>query len=1294
MNFTHLHVHSHYSILDGMSKVPDLVDKCIRTGMRAMALTDHGDMFGIKEFVDYANSVNKAPQKKLKECEDAILKASDEKKRTELEQQLADLKVAAETFVPFKPIVGVEAYCAHNKLTEKNAKDDAGGWHLILLAKNKKGYLNLCKMVSKSWIDGYYYRPRIDKELLEQYHDDLIVCSACLGGEVPQHILHGDMEAAEASVLWFKKLMGDDYYLELQRHKTDKLNAATDTYERQQEVNKVLIKLAQKHNIKLIATNDVHFVEEEHGEAHERLICLSTGKKMNEPRSMAYTKQEWLKTPDEMASIFSDIPDALVNTQEIADKVEFFNINSDPIMPKFDIPVEFGTEEIYRQKFTEQDLFDEFTRDEKGNVVLTQEAAEKKIQKLGGYDKLYRIKLEADYLSKLAWEGARLRYGDKLTDEQSDRIVFELYVMKTMGFPGYFLIVQDYIRAAREELGVSVGPGRGSAAGSVVAYCLKITDIDPLKYDLLFERFLNPDRISLPDIDVDFDDDGRGKVLDWVTEKYGKERVAHIITYGTMATKSSVADVGRVQDIPLSEVNRIKSFIPDKFDDFVDPATGKPFRDNPSKKIPKVNLTNCLKYVPELKSAVEGEDENISSMLTYAEELEDTIRQVGVHACGVIIGADNLTNFAPLATVEDRESKQRLLVTEYDGHVVEQVGLIKMDFLGLKTLSIIKEALNNIKQSRGIDIDIDAIPINDQLTYKLYSEGRTIGTFQFESTGMQKYLRDLKPTVFEDLIAMNALYRPGPMDYIPQFIARKQGREDIKYDIPIMEKYLKDTYGVTVYQEQVMLLSRLLAGFTRGESDALRKAMGKKQIKVLNELHPKFMEGGKQNGYDPDALDKIWKDWEKFASYAFNKSHATCYSWISYQTAYLKAHYPAEFMAANLTRNKDDITTITKFMDECKSMRLPVKGPDINESELHFAVNKAGEIRFGLGAVKGVGEGAVDVIVSERRQRGNYKNIYDFVERVNLNSCNRKAIESLILAGAFDTFSDVKREQFFATNIKGEQVLDTLIRYGNRFQQDQATNQNSLFGGFDAVEISKPEIPNTREWSPLERLNKEKELVGIYLSSHPLDKYSIALQYGCSSHLQDLAGMIAAEKPVNFTVGGMVTSVSEGKTRYDKPWGGLTVEDYSGQFEFRLYNKDYIDFRNFLIKDVFVLIHGKVQERGADWKYKKELAPGEKQTWEVKVTNIELLDETYDKLIQKLTIIVPLEKIDQLLCVDILSLIDENPGNVSLWITIEDTESAFSVPLYSRKKKVGVSEKLINELQSMEKEGKLTFKIN
>ena len=1273
MTFTHLHVHSHYSVLDGMSKVPDLVDKAIKYGMPAIALTDHGCMYGIKELLDCCKKSNK----KLKE------KAAEEGKE----------------FVPFKPIVGVEAYCArrHRKLRDKDLKAvnaegkayvlDQSGWHLILLAKNMQGYRNLCKIVSESFMDeSYYRRPRIDKELLEEFHEGLICCSACLGGELPQKIMEGANEgnyaAAEETITWFKSIFGEDYYIEIQRHQTTKPGADQHVYQVQREVNPILIELAKKHGVKVIATNDVHFVEEDHAEAHDHLVCVSTNHFIDDENRMHYTKQEWLKTPAEMAEIFSDIPEALENTLEIVDKIEIYDIDSGPLMPKFPIPEEFGTEESYRQKFTEQDLFEEFTRDEHGNEVLSAEAAQKKVKTLGGYDRLYRIKLEADYLRHLTYIGAHQRYGESLTEEQEERINFELHIMKTMGFPGYFLIVMDFIRAAREELGVSVGPGRGSAAGSVVAYCLRITDLDPLKYDLLFERFLNPDRISLPDIDTDFDDAGRGKVLDWVSEKYGHTHVAHIITYGTMATKSAIADVGRVQRIPLARVNEIKGFIPDKFPDSIKDEKGK---------TPKVNLKNCYKHVDDLRVLLNGNEPQIRNMLTYAAQLEDTIRQVGVHACGVIIGADDLTKFAPLSTVEDKATGRRVLVTEYDGHVVESVGLIKMDFLGLKTLTIIKECLKNVYQAHGVNIDIDHIPIDDAETYRLFQEGRTIGVFQFESAGMRKYMKELKPTVMGDLIAMNALYRPGPMDYIPQFIRRKHGLEPVTYDIPVMEKYLKDTYGVTVYQEQVMLLSRLLANFTRGESDQLRKAMGKKIMAMLAELKPKFINGGKANGHNEKVLEKIWADWEKFASYAFNKSHAACYSWVAYQTAYLKAHYPAEFMAANLTVAKDDIKDVTKFMDECRAMKISVLAPDVNESGLNFTVNSKGDIRFGLGGVKGVGEGAVEAIISEREKNGKYTDIFDFVKRVNLQACNKKTIESLALAGAFDCFTNSYREQLLGMNAKGENMLDVLIRFGNKYQQDQTANSMSLFGDLGSgmgIDIQLPELPQVSRWSAIERLNKEKNLIGIFLSAHPLDDWEFEVRDVCtittaeltqfdawrtpdarnaaaSTSNEDSAEEEAEEnkkidptqwitshenRPLFF--GGIVVDAEEKISQKGNPYGRYVVEDYSGSYQFTLFSEAYKQFASMLKPSVYVFLTGMIQQRGSNQKWFRPKPVAEAE-YELSVQQVDLMNDA-NKHVKCFTLHIPNSNIQPSLVDELEELCKKYPGDIPLHLCVYD----------------------------------------
>ncbi len=1211
-HFTHLHVHSHYSMLDGMSKVPDLVAKCKKNGMYSLALTDHGNMFGIKDFADTVNKENGKVKDAIKEQQAIIGKpeSTDEEKIAAQEQ----IEKLNKQF--FKPIFGIETYCAPISIDKRDGRQDRG-WHLILLAKNKTGYHSLCKLSSIAYTDGFYYNPRIDHSLLEKYHEGLICSSACLAGEVPQKIMNGDMKGAEESIRWFKNLFGDDYYLEVQRHKTDKPGGDTEVYERQKEVNKIIFDLARKYNVKVIATNDVHFVEEEHGEAHDRLICLSTGKDLDDPTRMHYTKQEWLKTPEEMGHIFSDHPEVLENTQEIVDKVETYSIDSDPIMPKFPIPEDFGTEEEYRKKFTEEDLFNEFTRDEHGNAVMSQEEAEKKVKKLGGYDRLYRIKLEADYLAKLTWEGAKERYGENLTEDQIERIKFELHVMKTMGFPGYFLIVSDYIRAAREELGVSVGPGRGSAAGSVVAYCLKITDLDPLKYDLLFERFLNPDRISLPDIDVDFDDDGRDRVLDWVTKKYGKEKVAHIITYGTMAAKSAIQDVGRVQKVPLPEVAKIKSFIPDRnFDE----AQVKAVEGELPKKMPKVNLKNCYKYVPELKEMLNGADKNVSSMLTYAEELEDTNRQVGIHACGVIIGADDLTNVAPVCTVRDKDTKEDVVVTQYDGHVIETVGLIKMDFLGLKTLTLIKDTLKNIKRTRGIDIDIDHIPIDDKETYELYSAGNTIGTFQFESPGMQKHLRELKPSVIGDLIAMNALYRPGPMDNIPDFIARKQGRQEIKYDFDCMEKYLKDTYGICVYQEQVMLLSRELADFTRGESDTLRKAMGKKQLAKMEELYEKFMKQGvakltkTENLPEEEVkkrLEKIWEEWKKFASYAFNKSHAACYSWVSYQTAYLKAHYPAEFMAAVLNNELGDIKQVNFMTEECKRMKIAVLGPDVNESEYEFSVNEKGEIRYGMGGIKNVGEAAVAGIVAEREANGKFKDFGDFVMRVADKGLNVRALESMGMAGCFDSFKGFHRAMlFYIAPNETSSFSEKAMRMVASFNERKNSSQMDLFGfdGDETEEIFTMPLPVCEPWSKMKELEMEKEALGFYISSHPMEVYHLPLRYFANCNVETLkAAMNDPEKNIRRAVhlGGQITKAEEYTAKNGNPYGRFTIEDQSGALQFSLFRENYLNCRNLLTVNSFVLLNGTLDKPYPRAGQDPNLMP---QTLEVRFTEARLLD--------------------------------------------------------------------------------------
>ena len=1230
-DFIHLHVHTYYSILDGQSPVEKLVDKAVANGMRGMAITDHGNMFGVKELFNYCNKING--------------KLKDQGKE------------------PFKPIFGCEMYVARRTKADRvKEKGDAGGYHLIVLAKNYHGYKNLIKLVSRAWVDGFYSKPRTDRADLEKYHEDLIVCSACIAGEVPAKILKGDIPGAREAIEWHKRVFGDDYYLELQRHEVKDPNqrANRETFPLQQRANKEILKLAKEYGIKVVCTNDCHFVDQENAEAHDHLLCLSTGKELNDPTRMLYSKQEWFKTREEMNEIFADVPEALSNTLEILDKVETYSIDHSPIMPFFPIPAEFGTEEDTRKRISPEELFREFTTDENGKEIMSHEEAEKKIKKLGGIDKLYRIKFEADYLAKLAYDGAKRLYGEPLSDEVYERVKFELHIMKTMGFPGYFLIVQDFINSAQDELGVMVGPGRGSAAGSVVAYCLGITKIDPIKYDLLFERFLNPDRISLPDIDTDFDDDGRGKVLEWVEDKYGHDKVAHIITYGTMATKNSIKDVARVEKLPLDISNRLCKAIPDKLPDGM-----------------KMNLTNAIKCVPELREAEASANPQMANTIKYAKMLEGTVRGTGIHACGTIICRDAISDWVPVSTAEDKSDPgHKLLATQYDGHVIEETGLIKMDFLGLSTLSIMKETVENIRLTHdGFTLNLDTIPIDDELTYKLYQEGRTIGTFQFESAGMQKYLRELRPTVFEDLIAMNALYRPGPMDYIPSFIARKNGKEPITYDIPCMEKYLKDTYGITVYQEQVMLLSRQLADFTRGESDALRKAMGKKKKAIVDAMKPKFIEGGKKNGHDPKVLEKIWGDWEKFASYAFNKSHATCYSWVAYQTAYLKAHYPAEFMAGNMSRCLNDITKITKLMSECQAMGIPCLGPDVNESEQKFSANKKGEVRFGLSAIKGMGEAAATNIIAERHKNGQYKDIFDFVQRVNLSAVNRKAMESLALSGGFDSFG-IRREQYFAQNAKGDTFVETLLRYGQVYQSEQSSMQNSLFGDMGGVEIQTPPVPECEQWSTMELLKRERELVGIYLSAHPLDDYAVVLKHMCNLNCTQIGREMdkkAFASIEELTFGGIVTSVSQRWTKTNKPFGIVTIEDFEGQGELALFGEEWTKWQSMLQEEYHVYITAQCVQRFRN----------NPDAYDMVIKKIEFLSDVKEKSIEKFTVYMEASMFNDAQLTDLETTLKSSDGKVPLYINIHDAKNNTNIQLYSRNITVDVSKKLLTSLDEM-----------
>jgi len=1209
--FVHLHVHTQYSILDGAAAIKPLIKRAKALGMNAIAITDHGNMYGVKNFHDTATDAG------------------------------------------VKPILGCEVYVVKNRF-EKD-KDEKAGDHLILLAKNLEGYHNLCKMVSYSFTEGFYYKPRIDKQLLEQYHEGLICCSACLGGEVPQAIMHNDMEEAERVVQWFKGVFGDDYYLELQLHPSGDPQKDADVYENQLRVNKALLELAAKFGVKYICSNDVHFILAEDAVAHDHLICLNTGRDLDDPNRMRYTFQEYLKSPEEMAALFPDHPEALATTLEIAAKCEDYKLTHAPLMPNFPPPEDFKIDlaelrESFVKKIEDAELLARI-----GACVSVEE-----LERLVAHDKELSDRLmvakQYCYLVDLTYKGAHRRYGEVLDEKVEQRLKYELDTIEWMGFPGYFLIVWDYIRAARE-MGVSVGPGRGSAAGSVVAYCLKITNIDPLKYDLLFERFLNPERISLPDVDVDFDEDGRADVLRYCVQKYGQKRVAQIVTFGTMAPKMAIKDVARVQKLALSESDRLSKLVPDKV--------------TPDKKHGETPFDFVYKESPELAAERESPNQLIRNTLKYAEKLEGSIRQTGVHACGVIIGQDDLEKFAPMAIAKDAE----LNVVEFEGKEVESVGLIKMDFLGLRTLSIIKDAVENVKAVHGVDVDIDGISLDDAPTYEVFARGDTTGLFQFESPGMKKHLRNLKPNRFEDLIAMNALYRPGPMEYIPDFIARKHGQEPVTYEIADMEEYLNDTYGITVYQEQVMLLSQKLAGFTGGEADTLRKAMGKKKRDVLDKMKPKFIEGCKQRGHDEKICDKIWGDWEAFASYAFNKSHSTCYAYVAYQTGYLKAHYPSEFMAALLSRNLADIKQLTLYMNECKRMGIRVLGPDINESMRTFSSNKAGDVRFGLEAVKGVGEAAVESIIAERNANGRFKDIYDLMERVNFSAVNRKCFENLAYAGGFDSISGFHRGKFFGADARdntGVTFIEQLMRYGQRFQAEKNNAQQSLFGGGGHVDIQRPVLPACADWSQLETLAKEREMIGHYLSAHPLDDYKIIINHMCKTQLTELENLEAL-KGQEIAVAGMVVSVQNLITKTGKPWGKFVLEDYNGTHEFALFSRDYENFRKYLFSDYFLFVRGRVQPK-----------PYNDKELEFKIISMVQLSEMRDTMIKEMNVLLPVEDVTPTLVRELTEKVKEAKGETLFRISVIDREAHVSLSLFSKSHKVSLTQSLVSYLDDNE----------
>ena len=1159
-NFIHLHLHTQYSILDGATKISELMKTASKLKMEAVAITDHGNMFGVKEFHNHAKANN------------------------------------------IKPIIGCETYVARRSIADSSTKEDRSGNHLILLAKNYTGYKNLVKLISLSWTKGFYYKPRIDKNLLRRYSEGLIATTACIAGEIPSAILNDNINKASEIIEEFKDIFGDDFYLEVQRHKTGNPQFDNDTLAKQNRVFKAYRDLSEKHNVKIIATNDVHFLKADDAEAHDRLICLNTGKDLDDPNRLHYTKQEYFKTEEEMKELFGDFPEVVDNTMEIALKVEFYELDHDPIMPEFPIPDDFRSKD--------------------------------------------------EYLKYLTYKGAKKRWGE-ITKDIKDRLDFELSTIKNMGYPGYFLIVHDFLNAARD-MGVSVGPGRGSAAGSAVAYALKITDIDPIKYNLLFERFLNPDRISMPDIDIDFDEEGRELVLKYVVNKYGHDRVAHIITFGTMAAKMAIRDVARVQNLPLSDADRLAKLIPEK---------------------PGTTFVKAYKEVEELAKERDSGDPLIAQTLQYAEALEGSVRHTGVHACGIIIGREPLDEHIPISVAKDAE----LFVTQFDGGHVESVGLLKMDFLGLKTLSIIKDSLDNIRLSTGVEIDIDNIPLDDETTFHLYSAGETTALFQFESDGMKKHLRELKPNRFEDLIAMNALYRPGPMEYIPKFILRKHGLEEIDYPLPLMEKHLKDTYGITVYQEQVMLLSQDLAGFTKGEADSLRKAMGKKKKDIMDQLRVKFFEGCAKNGHDSKIIDHIWSDWEAFAQYAFNKSHSTCYAYISYQTAYLKAHYPAHFMAAVLSRNISDIKKLTTFMDETRRMGIEVMGPDINESNVKFTVNSKGNIRFGLGAIKGVGEAAVSGLIEERDNNGPFTTIYDFVERVNLSSLNKKSMEAMALGGAFDRFDDLNRAQFFAENHKGISFIENLIKYGNRIKIEKGTAQQSLFGESDGFEVVRPAASGCAEWPKLEKLNKEKEVIGIFLSAHPLDDFKLEMKTFCNVTLSKLNQL---ENHLNreVSIAGMVTEARSGTSKNGKPFGSLVLQDYTDSYRFMLFDKDYVEHSKYFTPGYFLLIKGKVQKR--------RFREGE---LEIRISSIMLLTSVRDELIKSFSLIIPLNLLNEELITEFKSLLLNNRGNSELRFLVADPVGKISLSLFSRTVKIQVNNNIVKFLDS---HPKIDFKVN
>ena len=1202
-NFAHLHNHSQFSVLQSTISIKELIKTTSKHNMPAVALTDHANMMGSFRFVNEVNRYN----------EQIVIDNS------ELSEDESDQKKS-----PIKPILGCEFFVCEDHLN-KSYKDY--GYQIVLLAKNKNGYQNLAKLSSIAYTKGFYYVPRIDKNLILEYKKDIIVLSGNLYGEIPSKILNIGEKQAEESLIWWKNNFGSDFYLEIMNH----------NQEDEKVVNEVIKKFSKNHEVKLIATNNNYYSEKQDANAHDILLCVKDGEKQSTPigrgRGFRYglpNHEYYYKSSDEMKSLFADCSESITNIQEIIDKTEAYTLARDVLLPKFEIPSEF-------EDFNDLD----------------------DLGKRG----------ENNYLRHLTYEGAKKRYS-KLTEELIERLDFELATIEKTGYPGYFLIVEDFIREARN-MDVSVGPGRGSAAGSVVAYCLWITNIDPIKYDLLFERFLNPDRVSMPDIDIDFDDEGRGKVMDYVIDKYGDTQVAQIITYGTMAAKSAIRDTARVLDLPLNDADRLAKLVPNM-------SKLKTIFETDANKLRGEFRPEDLDKVNQLLNISQGDDLEAET-ITQARILEGSVRNVGTHACGVIITPDDITNFVPVATAKD----SNLYVTQFDNSVVEQAGLLKMDFLGLKTLSLIKSTVKIVKAKHSVTLDPDNFPLDDEKTFELFQKGETVGVFQYESAGMQKHLKELKPTVFDDLIAMNALYRPGPMEYIPSFINRKHGDEKIDYDLPEMEEYLKETYGITVYQEQVMLLSQKLADFTKGEADVLRKAMGKKQKSVLDKMKPKFLNQASSKGLNIDKLEKIWKDWEAFASYAFNKSHSTCYAWIAYQTAYLKANYPAEYMAAVLSNNMNDIKSVTFFMEECKRMKLNVLGPDVNESYYKFSVNQKNEIRFGMGAVKGVGANAVATIVTNRKEDGNYNSIFDLAKRIDLRAANKKAFDNLAASGAFDCFSNVHRSQYFNDDGDGITFLEKTIRHASKYQENINSAQVSLFENSSEIQFAEPIIPSCNEWDPLEKLAREKEVVGIYISGHPLDDFKIEMNTFCNSNVTAFKNM---ENYINkeLAFGGILTEVEHRISRQGKGWASFTIEDYLDSYEFRIFGEDYLKFKHFLIINNFLFIKSLIKE---GWQNRET---GKKSDPRIQFNSFKLLHDVLDSFAKKLSIQLNLNEIDNHKLERLNNIIDSFKGDHRLNFVVYDTDEKIKLDMLSENKKVNISQELLDEL---DKE-KIYFKLN